>query len=67
MVWRPTRANENRPRHPRASGGPITVHEAVDSRFRGNDARGAIFRRVWTPLPTAYYLLRTGCCLFPIP
>ena len=39
MGLRPTRGNDN-PRRPRESGGP----RQVDSRFRGNDERGSIFR-----------------------
>jgi len=35
MGLRPTRANENQRRHPRAGGGPCP--EELDSRFRGND------------------------------
>ena len=40
----PTRGNENPPRHPRVSGGPRHASE-LDSRFRGNDVVGVIFRR----------------------
>jgi hypothetical protein len=43
MGLRPTRANENQRRHPRAGGGPCP--EGLDSRLRGNDMRGVIFRR----------------------
>jgi len=43
MGLRPPRANENQDRHPRAGGGPRP--EELDSRLRGNDAVGAIFRR----------------------
>jgi hypothetical protein len=40
----PTRRNENHPRrHPRESGGPFSVRNRMDSRFRGNDV---IFGRV---------------------
>jgi hypothetical protein len=41
-LW-PTRANENQ-RRPRGSGGSIA--STMHSRFRGNDRKGAIFRRV---------------------
>ena len=35
----PTQTDENRKRrHPQASGGPISVQNTTDSRFRGNDA-----------------------------
>jgi len=44
MGLRPTRANENQRRHPRAGGGPCP--EELDSRLRGNDMRAEIFRRV---------------------
>jgi hypothetical protein len=43
MGLRPTRANENQRRHPRAGGGPCP--EELDSRLRGNDMRAVIFRR----------------------
>jgi hypothetical protein len=44
MGLRPTRANENQRRHPRAGGGPCP--QGLDSRLRGNDMRAVIFRRV---------------------
>jgi hypothetical protein len=38
MGLRPARRNENHPRrHPRESGGPFSVRNTMDSRFRGND------------------------------
>jgi hypothetical protein len=43
MGLRPSRANENQRRHPRAGGGPCP--EELDSRLRGNDMRAVIFRR----------------------
>ena len=43
MNLRPTGANENQRRHPRAGGGPC--QEELDSRPRGNDMRAVIFRR----------------------
>ena len=43
MNLRPTRANENQRRHPRAGGGPC--QEELDSRLRGNDMRAVILRR----------------------
>jgi hypothetical protein len=44
MGLQPTRANENHPRrHSRESGGPFSVRNTMDSRFRGNDV---IFGRV---------------------
>ena len=43
MNLRPTGANENQRRHPRAGGGPR--QEELDSRLRGNDTRAVIFRR----------------------
>jgi hypothetical protein len=46
MGLQPTRANENDPRrHPRESGGPFSVRNTMDSRLRGNDTEGVIFRR----------------------
>jgi len=43
MGQRLTQANENQRRHPRAGGGPRP--EELDSRLRGNDVVGAIFKR----------------------
>jgi len=43
MGLRPTRANGNQRRHPRAGGGPC--QEELDSRLRGNDMRAVTFRR----------------------
>ena len=46
MGLRPTRVDEDPlRRRPRESGGPFSVRKTMDSRFRGNDTRGAIFRR----------------------
>ena len=42
MGQRLTQANENQRRHPRAGGGPRP--EELDSRLRGNDGHGVIFR-----------------------
>ena len=43
MGLRPTRGNENQRRRPRESGDPLSP--PMDSRFRGNDVRGVIFRK----------------------
>ena len=49
MGLRPTLGNDNQ-RRPRESGDPLWIGTKMDSRFRGNDESGVIFRRAESPI-----------------